>query len=58
MSEEDKESIVRTIKDIELINLWKIGVLLFEIAFHSTPFPIDYLAFCIKNKQKFILHLP
>jgi hypothetical protein len=30
--------------DPSLINLWKVGVLLYEAAFLVSPFPIEHLA--------------
>ena len=42
----------------ELTNLWKIGMLLYEVAFACLPFPLEYLACCLRHKKKVSLRFP
>lgn len=46
------------LEDRELINFWKIGVLIYEIAYCCLPFPVEYVAECAAYKCKFFLRFP
>ena len=45
-------------QDVELINFWKIGMLLYEIAYKILPFPIEYLAYCVNYHKSLALKFP
>jgi serine/threonine protein kinase len=44
--------------DVETINLWKIGMLLYESAFLALPFSIEYLASVVASGKKLELKFP
>ena len=52
----DPEMAIKTTP--ELINLWKVGVLLYEAAFLLPPFPIEHLAEVIVHNKPFRLSFP
>jgi len=41
-----------------LVNLWKIGILLFEAAFLAVPFPIEHLAWLLVHNKPLKLNFP
>jgi hypothetical protein len=45
-------------KEPQLINFWKIGMLLYELAFLVVPFPIEHLAELIIHNKPIKLYFP
>ena len=58
MAPEELDLCLSQNNDPELINLWKIGMILYEIAYSCLPFPVEYLAATLKNKNKLLLNFP
>ena len=44
--------------DIYKINLWKLGIFLYELAYHKLPFPIEYVAYKMMHQEHIKVHFP
>lgn len=44
--------------EIYKVNLWKLGMLLYELAYHKLPFPIEYVAYRTQHYEHIKVHFP
>ena len=58
LAPEELDPVIVDAQDAELINFWKIGVLLYEVAFLTLPFPIEYLAQVVARNKTLKLTFP
>ena len=58
LAPEEFDPEVAFINDPELVNFWKIGMLLYEIAFFKEPFPIEHLAQLVAHNKILKLFFP
>jgi serine/threonine protein kinase len=44
--------------EIYKVNLWKLGMLMYELTYHKLPFPIEYVANKVKHHENIKVHFP